>query len=92
MTRRPTCIVPGQRGRIEATIVSVSGLDRGCLRVPVDLGEFVRRARMQTDFTFLLRTLIGRLEEIGDTANPAGDRLLGGSSRSGEPCRSSTRS
>src|SRR5581483_6918 len=45
--------------------------------VPVDLGEFVGRARMQTDLTFLLRTLIGRLEEIGDTPNPAGSRLLG---------------
>jgi hypothetical protein len=41
------------------------------------LGEFVGRARMQTDLTFLLRTLIGRLEEIGDTPNPAGSRLLG---------------
>lgn len=69
-------MVPGQQGRIEATIVSVSGLTV-VVSVPVDLGEFVGRARMQTDLTFLLRTLIGRIEEIGDTANPAGDRLLG---------------
>src|SRR5205085_6884733 len=69
-------IVPGQQGRIEATIVSVSGLTV-VLSVPVDLGGFVGRARMQTDLTFLLRTLIGRLEEIGGTPNPAGDRLLG---------------
>lgn len=69
-------IVPGQQGRIEATVVSVSGLTV-VVSVPVDLGEFVGRARMQTDLTFLLRTLIGRLEEIGDTPNPAGDRLLG---------------
>lgn len=69
-------IVPGQQGRIEATIVSVSGLTV-VVSVPVDLGDFVGRARMQTDLTFLLRTLIGRLEEIGDTANPAGSRLLG---------------
>lgn len=69
-------IVPGQQGRIEATIVSVSGLTV-VVSVPVDLGEFVGRARMQTDLTFLLRTLIGRLEEIGDSPNPAGNRLLG---------------
>jgi hypothetical protein len=36
-------LVPGQQGRIEATIVSVSGLVV-ILSVPVDLGEFVGRA------------------------------------------------
>jgi hypothetical protein len=69
-------IVPGQQGRIEATVVQVSGLTV-IVSVSVDLGEFVGRARMQTDLTFLLRTLIGRLEDIGDTPNPSGDRLLG---------------
>ena len=69
-------IVPGLHGRIEATVVQVSGLTV-VISVPFDLGEFVGRARMQTDLTFLLRTLIGRLEDIGDTSNPAGDRLLG---------------
>jgi hypothetical protein len=68
-------VVPGQ-GRIEATIVSISGLTL-VVSVPVDLGEFVARARVQTDLTFLLRTLIARLEEIGDAPNPAGSRLLG---------------
>lgn len=77
-------IIPGQQGRIEATIVSVSGLTV-VVSVPVDLGEFVGRARMQTDLTFLLRTLIGRLEEIGDDANPAGNRLLGLAEPTGEP-------
>jgi hypothetical protein len=76
-------IVPGQQGRIEATVVQVSGLTV-VVSVPVDLGEFVGRARMQTDLTFLLRTLIGRLEEIGETPNPAGDRLLGLLEPSGE--------
>jgi hypothetical protein len=75
--------VPGQQGRIEATIVSVSGLTV-VVSVPVDLGEYVGRARMQTDLTFLLRTLIGRLEEIGETANPAGGRLLRGIDSTGE--------
>jgi hypothetical protein len=69
-------IVPGQQGRIEATVVQVSGLTV-VVSVPLDLGEFVGRVRMQTDLTFLLRTLIGRLEDIGDTPNPAGGRLLG---------------
>jgi hypothetical protein len=68
--------VSGHPGRIEATIVSVSGFVV-VVSVPVDLGEFIGRARMQTDLTFLLRTLIGRLEDIGETPNPAGDRLLG---------------
>jgi hypothetical protein len=71
-------IIPGysDEGRIEATIVSVSGLTVH-VSVAVDLGDVVGRARMQPDLTFLLRTLIGRLEEIGEAANPAGDRLLG---------------
>jgi hypothetical protein len=69
-------IVPGQQGRVEATIISVSGLTV-IVSVPVDLGAFVGRARMQTDLTFLLRTLIARLEEIGYAPNPAADRLLG---------------
>jgi hypothetical protein len=69
-------IVPGQPGRVEAVVVSISGLTV-LVAVPVSLGEFVGRARMQTDLTFLLRTLISQLEEIGQTPNPAGDRLLG---------------
>lgn len=76
-------IVPGQQARIEATIVSVSGLTV-VVSIPLDLGDFVGRARMQTDLTFLLRTLIGRLEEIGYTPNPAGSRLLGRGEPAGE--------
>jgi hypothetical protein len=78
-------IVPGfgQHGRIEANVVQVSGLTV-IVAVPVDLGEFIGRARMQTDLTFLLRTLIGRLEDIGATPNPAGDRLLGRAEPTGE--------
>jgi hypothetical protein len=76
-------IVPGQQGPIEAIIVSVSGLTV-VISVRVDLGEFVGRARIQTDLTFLLRALIGRLEELGDIPNPAGSRLLGLVEPSGE--------
>jgi hypothetical protein len=54
----------------------VSGLTV-IVSVPLDLGSFVGRARMQTNLSFLLRTLIRRLEDIGDTPNPAGDRLVG---------------
>jgi hypothetical protein len=76
-------LVPGQPGRIEATIVSVSGLTV-LVSVPVDLGEFIGRARMQTDLTFLLRTLIGRIEDFSESPNPAGARLLGQAEAFGE--------
>src|SRR5262249_25164791 len=71
------------QGRIEATIVSVSGLTV-TVSVADDLGAVVERARMQTDPTLLPRALIERLEEIGDAANPAGNRLLGLLDPSGE--------
>jgi hypothetical protein len=43
--------VPGHQERIEATIISVSGLTV-IVSVPLDLGSFVGRARMQTNLTF----------------------------------------
>jgi hypothetical protein len=76
-------MVPGHVGRIEATVVQVAGLTV-VVSVPVDLGEFVGRARMQTDLTFLLRTLISRIEDIAETPNPAGERLLGHTEPTGE--------
>jgi hypothetical protein len=47
--------VPSLRQRLEATIVSLEGLSV-TVSVPVDIGEFVPRARLQSDLTHLLRT------------------------------------
>jgi len=76
-------LIAGQRGSIEATIVSVDGLSV-IVSVPLDLGEFIGRARLQSDLTHLLRLLITRIEAMADAANPAGDRLLGIARPSGE--------
>lgn len=75
--------VPGAKP-VETTIISVDGL-AVTLSVPADLGAFVPRAALQSDLTHLLRKLIERIEELADTENPAGDRLLGDAASSGEP-------
>jgi hypothetical protein len=75
--------VPGAKP-VETTIISVDGL-AVTLSVPLDLGAFVPRAALQSDLTHLLRTLIERIEELADRENPAGDRLLGDATPSGEP-------
>lgn len=77
-------LVAGQRGPIEATIVAVEGLSV-VVSVPLELGEFIGRARLQSDLTHLLRTLITRIEDLAETPNPAGDRLLGRAPPTGEP-------
>lgn len=67
--------VPGRWGQpLEATIVAIDGLQL-TLSVAEDLGEYVSRATLQSDLTFLLRTLIQRVESFADRVNPAGDRL-----------------
>jgi hypothetical protein len=45
--------VPAPKQRMETTVVSIEGL-AVTLSVPVDLGEFVPRARLQSDLTHLL--------------------------------------
>ena len=60
---------------VETTVLSVEGLSI-TLSVPIDLGEFIGRAALQSDLTHLLRRLIERVEDLRDTPNPAGDRLL----------------
>lgn len=55
------------------------------LSVAEDLGDYVPRATMQSDLTFLLRTLIQRVEGFAERPNPAGDRLLGEVPAAGEP-------
>jgi hypothetical protein len=68
---------------IETTVLSVEGLSI-TLSVPVDLGEFIGRAALQSDLTHLLRRLIERIEDLKDAENPAGSRLLGDTPFTGE--------
>jgi AAA domain len=76
--------VPSLRQTLEATIVSVEGLSV-TVSVPIDIGEFVPRARLQSDLTHLLRTLIDRIEGLAEAENPAGARLLGQQAPAGAP-------
>ena len=75
-------IVSGKR--LPVVIVSTEGLTI-TLSVEIDLGEFIRNARLQTDLTFLLRKLIERIEALNATVNAAGDRILGFREVSGAP-------
>jgi hypothetical protein len=76
--------VPGRPGRpLETTIVAIDGL-QVTLSVAEDLGDYVPRATLQSDLTFLLRTLIQRVEGFAERANPAGARLLGEVAPAGE--------
>lgn len=76
--------VPSLRQTLEATIVSVEGLSV-TVSVPIDIGEFVPRARLQSDLTHLLRTLIDRIEVLAAAENLAGARLLGQQAPAGAP-------
>jgi hypothetical protein len=76
-------ILPG-RGPIEATLVSVEGLNV-VVSVGLDLGEFIPSARLQTDLSLLLRKLIVRIEEKRDSPNPGADRLLNMKPFNGQP-------
>lgn len=75
--------VPG-RGPVEATVISVEGL-AVTISVPEDLGATIAYATLRSDLTLLLRRLISRIEDLADTENPAGDRLLGFAAPSGMP-------
>lgn len=74
--------VPGSKP-VETTVISVDGLAI-TLSVPIDVGSFVPKASLQSDLTHLLRKLIERIEELRDAENPAGARLLGEASPSGD--------
>jgi hypothetical protein len=69
---------------VETTVLSVEGLSI-TLSVPIDLGEFIGRAALQSDLTHLLRRLIERIEDLKDAENPAGGRLLGNTPFAGDP-------
>jgi AAA domain/PLD-like domain len=77
--------VPGRAGRpLETTVIAIDGLQI-TLSVAEDLGDYVPRATLQSDLTYLLRTLIQRVEGFAGRDNPAGARLLGEVAASGDP-------
>ncbi len=62
--------VPGHPGRpLETTVVAVEGL-LITISVAEDLGDYVPRATLQSDLTFLLRTLIQRVEGFAVARHP----------------------
>ncbi|MBN2236323.1 MAG: AAA family ATPase, partial [Bacteroidales bacterium] len=63
------------RKPVEITIVSVEGLTI-LLGSREDLGDYVPQARLVSDLTFLLKKLVERIEELADTENNVGDRIL----------------
>lgn len=65
-------------------VVAVEGLTL-VVSVPVDLGDFVPTARLQSNLTQLMRKLITRIEELGDNPNPAGERIRGAEPVTGAP-------
>ena len=71
-------------GTLQALIVSVQGAAI-TLSVAVDIGDFVGRARLQTDLTFLLRKLISRIEDGAAEPNLVGERIMGRAASGGEP-------
>jgi len=72
------------RARVSVTVISIDGLAI-TVSVSEDLGSFVPSASLHSDLAFLMRRLIERIENLAESSNPAGDRLLGNVTVSGEP-------
>ena len=53
--------------------------------VEIDLGQFVPKARLQTNLTLLMRKLIERIEVNANSSNPAAARMLGDLEPEGYP-------
>ncbi|MBC8465725.1 ATP-binding domain-containing protein, partial [bacterium] len=62
----------------EVIIISVDGLSI-ILSSREDLSDYVPQGRLVSDLTFLMRKLIERIEELADTENKVGDRILNNS-------------
>jgi hypothetical protein len=60
---------------IDVTIVAVDGMSI-IISSSLDKGDFIGKARLSSDLTYLLEKLIGRIEELSDTNNEVGERLL----------------
>jgi hypothetical protein len=61
------------------------------LAVPKNIGHNIPTARLLTDLTMLLRQLISRIEEKGQSEHPAADRVLGLNASAGAPVEFSAR-
>ena len=72
----PGNLIVSGRSPLEATVISTEGLSI-TLSISEDLGVILPEAALQSDLTFLLRKLIQRIKDKGDSPNPAGDRALG---------------
>ena len=69
---------------LEATVVSIDGM-AVTVSISQDAGDFIPRARLQSNLVHLLRQLIERVEGMAGRNNPTGDRLLGRASPHGVP-------
>jgi hypothetical protein len=76
-------IVPGGPP-VDVVIISVEGMAL-TLSVAVDLGDFVPAARLQSNLTLLLKRLISRIEGLGSSPNPGGERIRGAEPFAGSP-------
>ena len=75
--------VPNNRP-VEVTIVAIDGMSI-LVSSPKDFGDYIARAKLVSDLTFLMRGLIERIEELAATTNPVGDRILTNSNLMGDP-------
>lgn len=70
--------------RLLVTIIEAEDLSV-TLTVPKNIGRNIPTARLLTDLTMLLRQLISRIEEKGQSEHPAADRVLGFRAPAREP-------
>jgi hypothetical protein len=76
------------RRPLDMVVLSIEGLSI-TLSVVEDLGDFVPRARLQSNLVHLMRRLIDRIESLAERENRAGDRALGLATVTGAPIRDS---
>lgn len=68
---------------VPVSVIALEGLSI-VIDSKVDLGSYIPVAMLQSDLSMLLLKLIERIETKSTTTNPAGDRLLGKSTPSGD--------
>lgn len=76
-------IIPGI-APIPITLVGIDGLNV-VLSVEVNLPKFIPQASLRTNLTYLLRSLIERIEDMSEKPNPAGERIRAAAAISGHP-------
>ncbi|MCD6218598.1 AAA family ATPase, partial [bacterium] len=63
---------------LEIIIVSIEGM-KITISVPIDLGEYVKEAKLQSNLTQLMRKLIERIEDLSYFNNAVSERIISGS-------------